>query len=104
LIDTGASISAVDGTILARLGLAPTGVVQIHTPSTQGVPHPVNQYDVSLVIFGATNTTVVHAIPAIPVMDGNYQAQGIDGLLGRDVLANSHMFYAGDVQWFTLSF
>jgi hypothetical protein len=34
LIDTGASISALDPTIIHSLGLAPRDVVSVHTPTT----------------------------------------------------------------------
>jgi len=39
LLDTGASMTCVDPTVIAALGLAPTGMTQMITPSTGAVPH-----------------------------------------------------------------
>jgi hypothetical protein len=80
LVDTGASQTAIDSAILTKLALSPTGVAPIHTPSTGGVPHSASLYDVGIVIPGHTPGTIVHSIPAIPVFDGDFQSQGIDGL------------------------
>jgi hypothetical protein len=105
LVDTGASQTSVDAGVLSRLSLTPTGIQPIHTPSTQGVPHVCNVFDVSIAIFGADATAPpVHLIPALPVLDGSFQSQGIDGLLGRDVLATAHMMYGGPFAWFVMSF
>lgn len=104
VVDTGASLTAVDATILTQLGLTPSGQVDIHTPSTQGVAHKANQYDISLTLFGATNAALVYTVAALPVIDGNFKAQGIDGLLGRDVLMHGRMSYLGDGGWYGISF
>jgi hypothetical protein len=104
LVDTGASQTAIDGTILGKLGLTPTGTQQIHTPSTTGVPHSANLYDVAIAIFGADTSVPAHAINALAVIDGAFQPQGIDGLLGRDVLAVCRMTYGGPDQYFMVSF
>jgi hypothetical protein len=53
ILDTGASISAVHPSVLEALKLAPTGKEEIHTPSTQGVPHIANTYDVRIGIYAA---------------------------------------------------
>jgi hypothetical protein len=104
VVDTGASLTAIDITILKQLGLTPRGKAQIHTPSTQGQPHLVDQYDVGIVIYGATAQAVCHTIPTLPVLDGHFKAQGIDGLLGRDVLAMARMHYGGPDGWYGISF
>lgn len=105
VVDTGASLTSIDCTILQQLGLTPTGVVPIHTPSTvAGTPHNANQYDVSLVIIGQVPGTVVFNSPATAVIDGEFKAQGIDGLLGRDVLALGRMIYGGPDGWYGISF
>jgi hypothetical protein len=102
LVDTGASQTVIDKSALQKLGLTPTGVAQIHTPSTQGVPHQVNEYDVFLGIPG--QTTLAHLSTSLAVLDGDFDAQGIEGLLGRDILSNVHMTYCGTVNWFMMSF
>ena len=103
VVDTGASLTAIDCTILQQLGLTSKGTTPVHTPSTAGVPHNANQYDVGIIIFGLMNA-IVHAAPALPVIDGNFKAQGIDWLLGRDVLATSRMSYNGMDGWYGISF
>lgn len=103
VVDTGASLTSVDCTILQQLGLTPTGSTPIHTPSTQGTPHVANQFDVSLAIYG-TPPTVVYTNSALAVIDGNFKAQGIDGLLGRDVLTTGRLTYSGDLGWYGISF
>lgn len=105
VVDTGASLSAVDCTILQQLGLQPTGQIALHTPSTQGVPHSANQFDVSLTIYGAVPGSLpVYAAQALPVVDGSFKPQGIDGLVGRDVLAGARMIYGGPDSWYGISF
>jgi len=104
VVDTGASLTSIDSTILAQLALPPTGQVAIHTPSTQGNPHSANQFDVSLVIFGTSANTLVYNIAALPVIDGNFKAQGIDGLLGRDVLSACRLTYSGHDGMYLMSF
>ena len=50
LIDTGASCTTVDPSIVTALNLQPTGVASVITPTTGPVPHQTNQYDVLLII------------------------------------------------------
>jgi hypothetical protein len=94
VVDTGASCTAIDAAILAPLGLMPTGQIAIHPPSTQGLPHACNQYDVGLSIYGAASE-IVYLNTALPIIEGQFKAQGIDGLLGRDVLALTRFTYLG---------
>jgi hypothetical protein len=51
LIDTGASATCIDPAELQKLGLSPTGVIAVHTPSTGNQAHNLNQYDVSLILL-----------------------------------------------------
>ncbi len=103
LVDTGASGTCVDPALVASLGLQPTGRVPISTPSTGGNHHYCNQYDVSLFIPGAI-ATAGHFIPAIPVIETHLRGQGIDGLIGRDVLKECTLIYNGLTSMFTLAF
>lgn len=112
VVDTGASLTVIDTTILtvidttilAQLGLSPRGTQAIHTPSTKGVPHEANQFDISIFIPGMTPGQLAHIVPALPVIDGDLKAQGIDGLLGRDVLATCRLTYFGSDGWYGMSF
>lgn len=101
LIDTGASGTCVDPSCLTALGLAPTGQVPIHTPSTAGTPHTCDQYDISLMLIHPRLQLTLHALPVIA---SNLTAQGIQALIGRDVLARCLFVYDGAAGLFSLAF
>jgi hypothetical protein len=101
LVDTGASCTCIDPGILSSLGLTPTGTTTIHTPSTQGTGATVNQFDVSIVLV---HTLVRRTWRAWPVIESQLIGQGIQGLLGRDILASCLLTYDGTGQTFCLGF
>jgi Aspartyl protease len=103
LVDTGASCTCIDPHIINQLGIQPTGVSTIQTPSTQGAPVNCSQYDVILAIPGANNSDLKVFDP-IPIVETQLRSQGIDGLLGRDALADCLMVYDGSNSLFTLAF
>jgi hypothetical protein len=70
LIDTGASCTCVDPSILAKLALTPTGTVSVHTPSTGPAAHLAEQYDVSLIIPGCRSASC-SARPSRDPRDGS---------------------------------
>ncbi|WP_413211955.1 aspartyl protease family protein [Paraburkholderia kururiensis] len=102
LIDTGASSTVVDDQFVAPLGLQPTSMVGMHTPSTNGVVQQCNLYDVQIVI--AAPNSVPFVINALAVMEASLRPQGIDGLIGRDVLDRTCLIYNGTAQTFSLAF
>ncbi len=101
LVDTGASCTCIDPSVLGRLGLAPTGTAPIHTPFTGVQPHQANQYDVSLVLM---HPLLTYTIGAIPVVESQLLIQGIQGLIGRDALGNCLFIYDGRAGIFTWAF
>jgi hypothetical protein len=103
LIDTGASSSCVDSGLITKLGLTPTGSVNIHTPSTNGVTHACNQYDIMLFIPVA-NSGNGCLIEAVGVIETSLAAQGIDGLIGRDLLDRWTCVYNGTANLFTICY
>ena len=52
LLDTGASGTAIDPSVLTALGLTPTGTTLVNTPTTGATPQVAEQYDVGFVIPG----------------------------------------------------
>lgn len=60
----------------------------------------MNQYDVALYI-PAHGTH--KSFTTLPVMEADFSAQNIDGLLGRDVLAQCLLVYSGPDNAFMLS-
>lgn len=102
LIDTGASVTAVDPAVLTALALAPTGQTTIHTPSTTpGQPHPCSTYDVHLTL---SHPALSFYISALPVIQSNLHHQGIQALIGRDVLAHCLFIYDGRAGSYVLGF
>lgn len=100
LIDTGASHTVIDPTVLAPLNITPSGAIAAHTPSTSGIPCQMNQYDVSIII---PHPSISRHFPAIAVTEASLRPQGIDGLLGRDILATCLLIYSGTDGSFILS-
>jgi hypothetical protein len=100
LIDTGASGTVIDPAIVNQLNLSPTGLMTIHTPSTGVTPHQINQYDVSLVIL---HQILTRTFFALPIGECSLKSQGIDGLLGRDILTHCLFIYAGPDNAYILS-
>jgi hypothetical protein len=101
LIDTGASGTCIDKTILTLLQITPTGTVPIHTPSTSGVPVVCEEYDVALGIIHPTKDPMV--LSTVPVIATELASQGIQALIGRDVLAACLFLYDGAGGAFTLA-
>ena len=102
LVDTGASHTSIDHKFVGLLGLSPTGSVNVLTPSTGAVPHVMPSYDVALYFIGLNNAA--HSIGVHSVTACDLSAQGIDGLIGRDILANASLTYFGPGSMCHLSF
>jgi predicted aspartyl protease len=102
LVDTGASATAVDPNVILSLGLQPTGSMPILTPSTGSTPHQVNTFDVGIII--PLNGLMTFSINAFQVFESSLSVQGIQALIGRDLLANCLFVYDGRSNIFTLAF
>src|SRR5665213_1047224 len=93
LIDTGASCTSVDSSILRQLAIPSSGSTPVHTPSTQaGAPHVANLYDISLVLV---HPLITRTFNALPVTESQLIHQGIQALIGRDILAWCLFTYDG---------
>lgn len=97
LVDTGASMSCVDVSIIDKLGLAVTGIETI--VSTQG-KHQVNTYDIELTVPGKPSWQK----ETLGVFSGRFENQSYQGLLGRDILAEARLIYCGPDNAAYLSF
>jgi hypothetical protein len=93
-IDTGASGSAIQQGVAQQLGLQPVGVTPISTPSSTNVPMPL--YAVRLLL----PNTIVYETTAI---EAPMQGQGIQALIGRDVLSQAVLVYIGYANQFTIA-
>lgn len=89
LLDTGASVLAIDQTISQKLNLARRGINITHTANG---PRQCDLYAVSLV-FPATALKSFNVVQAIEV---NLSTQPFKCLIGRDVLSRWHVHYNGE--------
>lgn len=101
LIDTGASGTVIDSAPLGKLNLQPTGQIPIHTPSTEGVPELKYQFDVSIIFVHPAATLTINEHP---IIESSLAAQGIQALIGRDLLARCVLVYDGAARGFILGF
>jgi hypothetical protein len=104
LVDTGASGTCIDPTLIQPLGIPPSGRVHIQTPSTGSTSHECSQYDVSIYIPGADNSQEGLLIPALPILETPLMTQGIVGLIGRDILDRCTLIYNSGLKMFTLAY
>jgi hypothetical protein len=73
------------------------------TPSTGAQGVVTDTFDAKLQIFCAPNQSPLE-IPVLPVVGSNLKVQGIDALIGRDVLLYCLLSYNGQSGFFTLAF
>ena len=105
LLDTGASHTCLDPSVLTALSIPPHSTIQVLTPSTGNIPYEANVYDVSIVIPGAAKTDPTYTLPTIAVAGCELlQAQGYHALIGRDILSGWVVHYNGPMGLFTVSF
>ena len=103
LVDSGASNTVVDAALISPLGLTATGATMCHTPSTGKQALPFNQYDVMVIIPGPANEPA-WIIEALPIMECDLSVQGIQGLIGRDLLDRAILIYNGAAKTFSLAY
>ena len=105
LVDTGASGTCVDPSVLQSLALTPTGSAMVNTPSTGTQPVSADQYDVSIFVPGATATQAPLVVPNLPVICAELLLpQGFHALVGRDILSMCLLSYNGTEGRFTLAY
>jgi hypothetical protein len=104
LVDTGASCSCVDPSVLTGLALTPTGAANIVTPTTGATPNVTSAYDVLLAIPAAPGQQPA-VFPTISVVAVDLLVpQGFHVLIGRDILSDCILVYNGAARFFTLAF
>jgi len=97
LIDTGATVSGIDGAVLQALGLRPTGTVNIGGVAG---PNAHGLYTVDIHIpFGLQRLSLANRVVIGVQLLPPYKA-----LLGRDLLAMMMLVYSGPAGTWTLAF
>ncbi len=105
LVDTGASLTVIDKRVIQPLGIAPTGSIPMHTPSTGSTPQMCYLYDVGIWFLQAQMQPQVHLMSVtIPVAEADFSAQTIQALIGRDLLARCLFYYNGSTSTISLSY
>lgn len=77
--DTGATGTCISKELVNKLKLIPTGLVNVHTPSGIGT---MNKYMINLVLNNEVRFV------NLSVMDSEIGKQGIDVLIGMDIISN----------------
>ena len=77
--DTGATGTCISKELANKLKLIPTGLVNVHTPSGIGT---INKYMINLVLNNEVRFV------NLSVMDSEIGKQGIDVLIGMDIISN----------------
>jgi len=104
LIDTGASISGVDPTILSALGLTPTGTAEVVSATSAGAGVSVPTYDVRIGIFAARQGDLHFISEAVQVTATSFASSGYQALIGTDILSKCILHYNGADGHFTLAY
>jgi len=103
-VDTGASFTSIEPSVLQLLELSPTGTIDIVTPSTGQNVHTTETYDVNFVIYAGPGDPPL-SMPNLRVAACElFSRQGIHALIGRDVLKQCILVYNGDFDVFSLAF
>lgn len=76
--DTGATGTCISKEIVTQLGLQPTGMINVQTPSGIGT---MNKYMINLILNNEVK------IMNLAVMDSEIGNQGIDVLIGMDIIS-----------------
>ena len=95
LINTGASITAVDEEVVASLGIQPIGQMKLSTPRQS---MPAWLYAARLTCTGTTRPV----LEVLDIVGCTLQPQGFIALLGRNFLRKVVLVYDGPAGVFTL--
>lgn len=95
LIDTGASLSCIDTSVVQKLGLYP--INQMKMSSASHADHVANVYAVKFEIQNLLDAEIAK------VAEAALMPQGFIALIGRDVLSKATMFYNGPTGQVTVS-
>lgn len=102
-IDTGSALTGFLRFVFEKLEIGPFRTVQVGTPSTTpDRPHTANQYDVVLYLVSGTELTPIDNVHAIDPQDF-HPTEGVQGIIGRDVLDRCVFTFAGPDRQFHLA-
>ena len=102
LVDTGASFTAIEPSVLQKLSLTPTGTIEIATPSTGQGTHTTDTFDIDFAIGAGPNDSPF-VMPNLRVAAAElFSRQGIHALIGREILQRHVFIYNGSMNQFSV--
>jgi hypothetical protein len=102
-IDTGTEFSTIDIRILANLQINPIDEIEVRTPSPADGPQRFDLYPVSLSLDHAEGIELI--VPTVQVLGCWFtEDEGIQAMLGRDVLQHCLFFLDGKAGVFSLAY
>jgi predicted aspartyl protease len=101
LVDTGASRTILDPSVVVRAGLQQDGTTELVTPSTGSNAKTVREFRCCLTIQAQG---VEMEIPELVITEAPMKNQGVHGVLGRDVLRRLLVVWDGNAKSATIGF
>jgi hypothetical protein len=105
LVDSGASHTCLDPSVMSALGLTPTGTTDVITPTTGVNAVSADTYDVAFAVLAGKPGESHLIFPTWKVSSMELlHAQGIHALIGRDILSRCVLIYNGAENTFTIAY
>jgi hypothetical protein len=101
LVDPGSSHTCIDLQCVTALGLVSVGQVPLFIPAPQAASQQYNQYHVRLWLI---HPQMNYYMSKVDVVAADLYAQGVEMLLGRDVLKHCLLVYDGPSDTFSFGF
>lgn len=103
LVDTGADTTTIAEMHMRSLGIESTGASPVRTITSGVTGDACNAYGASLTIHSVGFGEAPLKFPAMEVLAQDFHNEGIDGLLGRDVLSTMVFVMDGPNKRFTMT-
>jgi len=103
LVDTGADTTTLNEMHMRSLGIPVRGATKVRGVTTDTYATECNTFDVSLELINAVGESPLH-LPAVEVIGRPFHNEMIDGLIGRDVLANMVFMLDGPHRQFVINY
>ncbi len=104
LVDTGATCTCVDPSVMQELQIPPSGKTTILTPLTSDGPVSATQYDMALRIYASPSQHPLIVRNLAVIESALFDQQGFHALIGRDVLPKCVLVFNGGAGLYTLAF
>jgi hypothetical protein len=104
-LDTGSFVTAFAPEVYQSLGIDRFGTIQVRTPSTRrGEPSVCNQFDVSVTLVAGDRQVSFASVHAIASSDFDPAEEGVQAIIGRDILNRCVFNYYGTHKEFMVGF